>query len=402
MAALRVVDLSYNSIVVIEPNTFTQDQLHILKINVANNNLREVDFTNVMLEHKYCYVSYENNQIHDIVNQLNYTFDIDEGFVNISTSGIWYFTINSLSRFPDPAKLGLPSILYFAFLKNIWLRLGENPIYCDCSMYPLLKGLIHGLKSRLVKLDAEFLGCVLPSHLSYLRINRNFKEEYLYNFICNYTSCPSRCVCYYQPYLNRTVIDCSKAGLADRLDISLNTSNWRIPYQNDLRKSLETNIEVVLSNNACRRIPNTNFLSRTSYLDLSANDMRYIQETILRKMPREAVLNISHNTKLKSIPIDIRRFKVENVNMSGLVLACTCDDKNEMYKWLPDWLLANTKSGFESNPMCSVDGRLVDAKLVTPEYLGCRYMSNISMLYCFCLYLHIYNGIFRHASRISK
>ena len=168
MAALRVVDLSYNSIVVIEPNTFTQDQLHILKINVANNNLREVDFTNVMLEHKYCYVNYENNQIHDIVNQLNYTFDIDEGFVNISTSGIWYFTNNSLSRFLDPAKLGLPSILYFAFLKNIWLRLRENPIYCDCSMYPLLKGLIDGLKSRLVKLDAEFLGCVLPSHLSYL------------------------------------------------------------------------------------------------------------------------------------------------------------------------------------------------------------------------------------------
>ena len=76
--------------------------------------------------------------------------------------------------------------------------------------------------------------------------------------------------------------------------------------------------------------------------------------------------------------------------MTGVVLSCTCDDENEMYKWLPDWLMTNTHSDFGTNPMCLVDGGPVDAKFVTPEYLGCQYMDIISMLIGFvCIYTFI-------------
>ena len=388
---LRVVDISHNSITVIEPNTFTRDGLRILKMKAANNQLKEIDATSLVLAHKYCYINYENNQIRDIANRLNYTLNIEEGIVTIRTTGIWYFANNSLSRVPDPYTLGLPTMTYYGFMRNIWFRFNENQIHCDCNMYQFLKELMPLLKARIAfKSDWQLLRCVSPTHLSYIEINHSFKEEYLYSLICNYTSCPSRCSCYYQPHLNRTVIDCSKAGLADRLDIVFNNSKWNIYNKNDIRRFLETNVHLFLPNNAFRRIPNNNVLTRTSVLDLSANDLRYIQGHILRKMPREAVININYNTELKTIPIDIRRFKAENVNMSGLVLSCTCDDKNEMYKWLPDWLLTNTNSALRSNHMCLVDGRLVDAIFVTSDYLGCRNLNIISMIIAFaCVYIII-------------
>ena len=375
---LRTVDLSHNKITIVEPKTFSQGQLHIIWIDMSFNNLRRIDYSNVFLVRTFCYVSYEHNKISAILNELDYVPYTEKDYNN--SGGIVEFSFNLMTMFPDPDEFGFQNWVDYGFLafNKFWFYLKNNRFYCDCNMHGIAKSIIPLLRTYIVKLDGNGVRCYRPERLSYLNVDTNFEEKILTDFICKYTSCPSGCSCYYQPHMNRTVIDCSKAGMEDVKDIDIeNLTEWKIQYKLNEQSFLQTNIHALFKENAFRTIPNKTFLSRTSFLDISANDVQLLSTSTLRQMPRSAIINISNNIKLKTIPKSIRRFERKNVNMSGLVLLCACDDPNEMHMWLPDWL-TKTDHSISSNPFCSVDGRLVDAKYVTHYYLGC---NNITTIY---------------------
>ena len=383
LAKLRVVDLSHNQITAVEPKTFIQGKLHILFIDMSYNNIRKIDYSNVFLIRKFCYISYENNKISSILNELGYLPYTEKDYAN--SSGIVEFSHNSMTNFPDPNEFGYQNRVDYGFLafRKFWFAIKSNRFYCDCNMYGIAKSIIPLLRSFIVRSDnVGGVRCYRPRTLSHLNIGTNFEEKSLTDFICSYTSCPSKCSCYYQPYMNRTVIDCSTAGKDDVLDINTeNMTEWKTQYKINEKSFLQTYIHAIFKDNAFTRIPNKTFLSRTSFLDISANDLQFVQASTIRQMPRSAILNISNNPKLKTIPKSISRFERRNVNMSGLVLSCACDDPNEMHMWLPGWLTTENGLSPSSNPWCLVDGQLVDAKFVTYDFLGCH-TSMLHSLLC--------------------
>ena len=283
MTSLRIVDLSCNNIVKIQPNTFNQAGLHILKLNVAYNNLRHIDLSNLMPLKKVCFVNYESNQLSDLVNELGYAPYRSIGYKDNESRGIIRLSNNSLSRLPDPSSFGVPSLTYLSFYVRFWIGLSKNNIHCDCNMQPLFKALLPPLLRHMVHIDTAKLTCSTPSHLSDLKIDSRLKEEYLLDLICNYTICPKGCRCFYCPQQNRTVINCTNAGFKDIMEIDINdVTKWQLRYNRD--EFLEAKIHVLLPNNSFRRIPNKNFLVRTHLLDLSANNLKYIEGIDLTKI----------------------------------------------------------------------------------------------------------------------
>ena len=320
-----------------------------------------------------------------------------------NSSGIVEFSHNLMTMFPDPNEFGFQTWVDYGFVafQKFWFNWNNNRFYCDCNMYGIAKSIIPLLRRYIVSLDDSGVRCFRPKRLSYMNIDKNFEEKNLVDFICKYTSCPSRCSCYYQPYMNRIVIDCSKAGMEDVKDIDIeNFTEWKIQYKLNEHSFLQTSIHAIFSENAFKTIPNKAFLRRTSFLDMSANDLRFVSASTLKRMQKSAIINISNNPGLKTIPRSILRFERRNVNMSGLVLSCACDDPNKMHIWLPGWLTAENGNSLGRNPFCLVDGQLVDAKYVTCHYLGCNNINTafiaLSCVFAFCVGVLGILWIFRH------
>ena len=382
MELLRIVDISHNEITHIEPNTFNGNSLHILMVDVSHNNISKTDYSNLFLEKKFCFVSYEHNIISVISNEMNHIVNISKEYIN--SSGILVLSNNSITQFSDPSMFGLSAWTDYGVLgfNSFKILFRDNNIFCDCNLYPLLKSLIPLLKRYTAGLNNDGFRCSNPAHMTHFNIETNFDENNLQDFICNYTTCPSPCVCYYQPYMNRIVINCSSAKLTDIKNIDIdNATYWKIQYKKTQEDFRRTYVHVLLSNNDFERIPDNQFLSRISFLDLSANRMKKIRNSVLRQIPNIARINFNNNPELKTIPREICRFKRSNVNISDLTLSCKCDDPNEMHTWLPAWLTVDINISLSKNPSCLIDGQLIDAKYVTSEYLGCDSIVSSIIIY---------------------
>ncbi|KAK3107835.1 hypothetical protein FSP39_023216 [Pinctada imbricata] len=71
------------------------------------------------------------------------------------------------------------------------------------------------------------------------------------------------------------------------------------------------------------------------------------------------------------------------------MLDCTCDDVNKMYKWLPDFI-RSSGSTFNRTVHCNINGKTIDARIVTSKYLGCEdnfILDNIVILIALFLLL---------------
>ena len=69
MTKLRPIYLSHNLIHDIESFTFQQSNIHILSLNIENNLLTSVEWSNVFMLKPTCVVSYAYNSISDITNR---------------------------------------------------------------------------------------------------------------------------------------------------------------------------------------------------------------------------------------------------------------------------------------------------------------------------------------------
>ena len=190
-------------------------------------------------------------------------------------------------------------------------------------------------------------------------------------FICNSTQheCIPGCHCFYRPTTDTFVVNCSSARLSGINDINFESFKNRL--QTDLRtKFSNAKVHAYFSNNNIRTFPSGNYLSKTTLLDLSFNDLSQIKSTELQQLHRDVVINITGNPRIIKLPKDIKNFHSLNVKVKGLILKCTCE--NEIHKWLPAWM----QQGGEKNRgkiFCDfADKGVIDVIDTSAESLNCN------------------------------
>ncbi|KAK3096928.1 hypothetical protein FSP39_004852 [Pinctada imbricata] len=193
-------------------------------------------------------------------------------------------------------------------------------------------------------------------------------DKTLDRFICNYTSCPISCKCYYQPTKMKVVLHCAGRNLLEMTDLNLKELDDRLVYREVKLKYEESKAEVNLQHNSISRLSAVSYLGKISLLNLSFNNLKDIDPDILLKIPKNAVIDLRSNPMLRKLPKEIASFESSNVNISFLTLDCTCED--EMYTWLPDWIKASGTHK-QIDVFCVIDEENVPASDISKQRLGC-------------------------------
>ena len=341
MTKLRFIDLSHNSIRDIEPFTFQQSNIHILALNIDSNLLTSVEWSNIFLLKPSCYVSYANNTISKITNRDRIYPDLKTFQESGERGGQIDLSNNSISSAPDPAIFGMISKVDFGIVSfgRFVIQLKNNQLLCDCNLYPLWLNGLEYLQHYDGGGGKPFeVCCDKPAHMTNICSTNvlNF-TSLLDMFICNSTQheCIPGCHCFYRPTNDTFVVNCSSARLSRINDIDFESFKNRL--QTDLRtKFLNAKVHAYFSNNNIRTFPSGNYLSKTTLLDLSFNDLSQIKSTELQQLHRDVVINITGNPRIKKLPKNIKNFHSLNLIVKGLILKCTCE--NEIHKWLPVWI----------------------------------------------------------------
>ena len=377
MTKLRSIDLSHNLIRDIEPFTFQQSNIHILSLNVEHNLLTSVEWLNVVFLKPFCFVSYAHNIISNITNRDRIFPDLKTFIENGERGGFIDFSNNSISTAPDPEIFGMKSkVDYHGMLSfdRFVIQLKNNKLFCDCNLYPLWSNALEHLKHYDDNGGKLFdVCCDRPTHMTSTcktSVSKATSRSLLDRFICNSTQheCIAGCHCFYRPTTDTFIINCSSARLGRINDIDFDSFKNRL--QTDLRtKFLNAKVHAYFSNNSIRQFPVGNYLSKTTLLDLSFNDLSQIKSSELQQLHRDVVINITGNPGIKQLPKDIKSLHSLNVKLQGLILKCTCE--NEMHKWLPAWM----QQGGEENRgkiLCDIGERVVDVTDMSPESIDCN------------------------------
>ena len=376
MTKLRLIDLSHNLIRDIEPFTFQQSNIHILSLNVENNLLTSVEWSNIFIFKPSCIVSYAHNAISNLTNRDRGYPDLKAFRENGEIGGFIDLNNNSISTGPDPGIFGIKSKADYGIVSfdRFVIQLKHNKLFCDCNLYPFC---LHRLEYQQHYIDGsggkpyEFC-CDRPAHMtgicstSISNISRSLCDK----FICNSTQheCIAGCHCFYRPTTDTFIINCSAARLSRINDIDFDSFKNRL--QTDLRtKFLHAKVHAYFSNNSIRQFPVGNYLSKTTLLDISFNDLSQIKSTELQELHRDAVINITGISGIKRLPKGIKNFHSSNVKVHGLILKCTCE--NEMHKWLPSWM----QQGGEANRgkiFCDIGERIIDVIDMSTKSIDCN------------------------------
>ena len=377
MTKLRFIDLSNNLIRDIEPFTFQQSNIHILSLNVENNLLTSVEWSNFLFLKPTCVVSYAYNAISNITNRDRRYPDLKAFKENGERGGLIDLSNNSLSTAPDPdifdleTKLDFNGILSFG---RFVLQLKNNKLFCDCNLYPTwLNALEYAKHYYGVSGKVYEVCCYRPAHMTSIctsTVSNATSRSLLDKFICNSTQheCIAGCHCFYRPSTDTFTINCSSARLGRINDIDFDSFQNRL--QTDLRtKFLNAKVHAHFSNNSITQFPVGNYLWKTTLLDLSFNELSQMKSNELQLLHRGAVINITGNPGIKKLPKGIKNLHSLNVKVQGLILKCTCE--NEMHKWLPSWI----QQGGEENRgklFCDIGERVLDVIDMTTESIDCN------------------------------
>ena len=300
MTKLRSIDLSHNLIRDIEPFTFQQSNIHILSLNVEHNLLTSVEWSNVVFLKPFCIVSYAYNRISDITNRDRIYPDLKTFKENGERGGFVDLGNNSFSTGPDPEIFGVKSTVDYGIVgfDRFVISLTNNKLFCDCNLYPFWSNALESLKIYNNTGGKPYeICCDRPAHMTSVcstSVSKTTSRSLLDRFICNSTQheCIAGCHCFYRPTTDTFIIKCSSARLGRINDIDFDSFKNRL--QTDLRtKFLNAKVHAYFSNNSIRKFPVGNYLSKTTLLDLSFNDLSQIRSTELQQLHRDVVINIT-------------------------------------------------------------------------------------------------------------
>lgn len=326
MTHLRVLDLAQNEIKHIEPNAISDSTIGLYLADFSQNQLMQIDITNMVIEQPFCKINYEKNQITEFTNILSIEFNTD---ITFGDGGFVNFEDNSFTTFPDFTKLGISDLTLLGKVFGFGFDFRGCKFTCDCKMEPFLE-----LSKDVIKKiwrDYFDIKCFNPPELANQSIAWLTKEGKLDQFICNVSksdNCPSGCHCYQQPSQDRTVVNCTNQNMTELPQ--------KLPG--------DKNITLILTGNQITQLQNRSYFDRISVLDISDNKINHIPESVAKELTINNILLDLHGNELTKIP---SVFKVRDpcaLNIGTIRQTCGCEEE-----WQKQWLTSRADQGCDNN-----------------------------------------------------
>lgn len=371
---LRYIDLSNNEILWIEPGTLasTATSQGILRADFSSNHLTSVDVTNFIIEKPFCRVSYKDNYVTHIPNELDWKLDVTKEY---GEGGFIDFKDNKFESFIDFRDFGVEDLTALSKFLGFNFDLRGSNWTCDCKMAPFLEKGQEVVQKIFHSYVTEVL-CHKPKNLQGRSIANLTRNNQLDLFICdlsNSSVCPLGCYCYDQPNNNRIVVDCDSVGLRHMPD--------RLPEG--------VNLELYFSNNHIKELGNKEYLTRSSLLDFSENNLKELNKLNLAAISNVSKINFSNNS-IKTIDQGLHRIGPCNIQLGYVNLDCKCSDK-----WLRDWMQFNVLKSCSTvnNISCRTSDGIISVLQMSDEMFGCNDSSPTAWIVITALGLVILLGL---------
>ena len=173
--------------------------------------------------------------------------------------------------------------------------------------------------------------------------------------------CPKKCTCFDQPRFNHFVVNCSNAGIME----FPKKLSWRANYS------------LLLDGNNIKSMPDTDFLSRVSFLNLSNNDISYISSNAVETLQNELIIDLTQNRNLQ-ISTELAARVRGGLILGDYVTTCDCDSK-----WMLDWKIYKNKVNSTGIKCINYGG--VDLLDVKDKIANKCYVANLTYLYVLCV-----------------
>jgi protein toll len=375
---LQGLDLSYNHIVRMDPETFTLHP-YITYLDLSYNGLNEVPdgaLINLVLLH---YLNLSHNHLHA------FSFDqspLSSGVVDID------LTFNRLIYPPfDDTGYVAP--------RHSRVYAAHNPFVCDCTLNPFLRLVTAVNKSDTADwfglgywdssdksdmstpqqpfLDSQEMICLAPYDLH--------GEPVLslpYTKKCRLLRyCPRQCFCQLlREGGKRVVVDCSN-----------NVNITELPAELPVVKDSE--LVLMLNHSGLKRLEHRPYLRYLTELHADHSMLSFMTSGAIEAMENITVLSL-HNNLLRSLPSIMQNLSmaaVSNISLAGNPWTCGCHDL-----WLPRWLDDHALAVYDiSNMRCRWTGDPV--KELTGDNLNCGVFNYLPLVVALTIVLGVLVGV---------
>ena len=354
MEHLRILDISYNHMQIIEPDTFLTSDGLIYSVSANQQTLKEVDVTNIFGYGLFCLRNLSRVSL-DLVNEKNVSIFADNSSVigpgtivisSIQNQQLYNFTDIGLD-FPDFRKTVKASVEFSSL-----------SFHCDCSIVPLLKevGVPAVLKFWPALLDG--VTCSSPDTLKGLVLDQYFTNETLDRLTCDITiNCPYNCTCTDLQNQEKVLVNCTGIWLTSLPDY-MPTGFWN-----------NRDLEVLLDGNRINTVEKKEWLERTQIISLAGNPFDKIDTAEINHLPDDAEIDLSELV-LKSLPRSIQKKDLNKISFTGTSVVCNCTNT-----WIGDWIRS-----YRANKKlwCNVNGHFIFAEHVSSSILNCTDEEHVS------------------------
>ncbi|XP_052089271.1 toll-like receptor 8 [Mytilus californianus] len=311
---LRELRVTHNGLKVLAPATITASSLQIFRADFSHNEMKSIEFSNMISESDFCEITFASNDISKIVNTNNFKIDPEKDY----RGGIVELVGNSFTTFIDFEKLGITDIAILGKVISYGFVMPDVKWTCDCRMEPYLE-LAEDVIKRIWR-DYFNISCWNPPEYRGKTIPDIVKEGRLDIFICNLTEkCPRNCTCFYQPKERRTVVDCSDAGLK------------KMPCEVPQWNRFSNNLTLIFKNNNITHFDNKSYLKDATVLDMSGNKVATFSPEAIEMLPEDIVLNFADNN-FKKVPRAFQTLNPCKSKFGDVAIDCNCDTE-----WIKHW-----------------------------------------------------------------
>lgn len=367
---LRVIRITHNDIATLEPSTLVGRSLQIQHADFSHNNMAVVEISNLISENKFCKFDFSSNKITEIINTNKFKIDTTKTY----KGGFLELTENNFTKFIDFHKLGITDIHILGKIIYHGFGMEDTKWNCDCFMEPYLE-LAEDIIKRIWR-DFFKLTCWDPPEYRGRLISDMVLKGHLDLFICNITAserCPKDCHCFYQPKKNRTVVNCTAAGLTE-LPLYLPDSN---------------NITLLLNKNSIKHFDSRVYLKKVSVLDISHNHLETITSEAIISLAKTISFTLQNNNFM-TLPRALQTLNPCKVHFGKVTIRCECEQL-----WIKHWI-TNRKARQCSNMsvfVCETDDGLIRAEKLSKQTLCESKYDEIYAIIIFSILLILALGI---------
>ena len=353
---LRKLDLSYNDIKTIEVNSFQGKGRTISRINLSSCKLTEYDVSNVIFNNTFCELNLDANSLTQFSNNAGFKVDENSEYGN---GGVLTLYDSNLLQFLNFTDLGFELVdLYEHFYITVFMK-GAN-IGCDCVLFQLFERGLTFIERTWYKRNNK---CASPEILKG-RLMGELMDNYTLrdNMVCEVKKdCPKKCSCYDQPRFNHLVINCSNANITE--------FPQKVPWH--------AHYTLLLDGNYIQSVPNADYLSRVSVVNLTNNDISYISNDAVESLEAGVNVDLTNNNNLK-ISSTLAAKAGEGLILGDYITTCDCTES-----WILDWKTYKNNVNSTRVKCANYDGK--DLLLVHQKIKEACHVANISYVYALCV-----------------